>query len=265
MRLIERLKTEFNLSGKKAKELINKRLVFVNNQRVWIASYEVTDKDTITVSKINYPVLEPEILYKDSHIIAVNKPPGLLSTGEKKSVESFLRKNFYNINAVHRIDKETSGVLLFSISKEGYEGFLNLFKEKKITKFYLGIVKGNFPESIKIIDEPLDGKYAITKIKILTSNEIASLLLFEIPTGRTHQIRRHLKMKNFFLLGEKEYTRKPERKSIFKEVPRQMLHSWKVRFSHPVTHKTIEITAPIFFDFKETLKALNLSLENKID
>lgn len=261
MRLIDRLKADFGLSGRKAKELLDRRLVFVNDRRVWIASYEVSASDRIVIaaSVPPPPLRPPAILHEDADILAVDKPAGLLSVGPG-SAESLLGAVRPGLTAVHRLDKETSGVLLFGLSRRGTEGLLGLFRRRRIAKTYLALVAGRL-SSPRRVEAPLDGLPAVTELVPLVSSGEATLVEVQMRSGRTHQIRRHLAVLGLRLVGERTYRQSsPERKDLFKSVSRQMLHAWSVTLPHPADGRALTVTAPLPEDLKDLCGRLGLAL-----
>lgn len=151
-----------------------------------------------------------EILSENDDFIVVNKPPGLLSIpdreGDEVSLKTLLKNKFGEIFTVHRLDRETSGIIVFAKNEATHKFLSQSFEERSVKKFYIGIVKGTLSEKQKTIDEPIAqhslkrtlmiihkrGKASITDYKVLEEFGKFSLLEFRIHTGRTHQIRVHM-------------------------------------------------------------------------
>ena len=163
------------------------------------------------ISKSGFKKLESIIVFEDENFVALNKPAGLLSIPDRKqsekSLKEMLTEKYGNIFTVHRLDKETSGLILFAKTEEAHKYFSRLFEERLVQKFYAGIVMGA-PALLKnIIDAPISehpmqkglmvvhkkGKPSSTSYEVLEAHKQFSLVKFQLHTGRTHQIRVHCK------------------------------------------------------------------------
>ncbi|GAB64305.1 pseudouridine synthase [Candidatus Jettenia caeni] len=251
------------ISKKRAKQLLDKRLVFVNKRRIWIASYQLNRGDVVEVlTEDTQPAQSKKgvILYQDDHYLIVSKPPGILTNGAESlenNLKIYLKNN--RMRAVHRLDKDTSGVVIFAMNKGAFEHMKTLFKGNLVKKVYRVIVKGNVGIQNFTIDTPLHGQKAVTHVKLLKRGRDTSYLEVNIETGRTHQIRTHLASAGYPVIGEMEYNRKPIKNPLLRHIRRQMLHAYQITFSHPYTHKTISITAEIPDDFNQNLKTFGLA------
>ncbi len=201
-----------------------------------------------------------EILYQDKDIIAINKPAGLLSVGNttenKQHALAILRdqlsrgKNQVKLWPVHRLDRDTSGVLLFATSKEMREAVMDKWSISE--KIYLAIVEGSPKATKGTIDQPLrpddkvyrmhvgkhpEAKPAVTHYKVKQSTKDRSLLEVSIETGRQHQIRAHLAWLGHSIIGDERYGTKGEKMG---------LHAKKLTIIHPVNKKSMsfEVDAP---------------------
>ncbi len=255
--------TYLNISKNRAKEIIDSRVVFVNNRRVWISSYILNDGDVVEIpqeEKTDKWGIEKNIIYEDQYIIGVNKPPFLESESKKGSVEDILRsfKKDNKIKAIHRLDRETSGVLLFAKNNNVFERFKKAWRDKKIKKEYLAISHGEAEFKKKVINLPVDGKYAKSFIYTVKTDSGFSLFRIEIPTGRKHQIRIHLSKVRYPIVGDKLYGLKDIRSPLLKNIKRQMLHSYRISFFHPYTRKKTVIKADLFPDFENFGKRIRL-------
>ena len=224
-----------------------------------------------------------EVLYQDQHLVAINKPHDLLvhRSSIAKDVSLFalqllrdqLQKHIYT---VHRLDRKTSGVLLFSFTDDVHRSMQKLFAENKIKKTYWAIVRG-FTEDEGTIDYPLkrdDGKTqeAITHYKTLARTEVAipfgkfstsrySWVEIYPSTGRMHQIRKHFAHILHPIIADRPHGCNKQNK-LFKdrfEMKTMLLHAKSIEFSHPVSNRKIFIEAEISDEFLRMIKVLNFT------
>lgn len=209
-----------------------------------------------------------EILYEDACLLAVNKPAGmvvhpavgnwsgtfvnaLLHHCQQLEVQDNVRPGI-----VHRLDKETSGVLLAAKTTSAQQRLIALFASRSVYKEYLAVCVGN-PGTCEI-DAPIGrhpvhrklmtvlqegGRPALSRCQTLAFDGQLSLVSIVLVTGRTHQIRVHMKHRGTPVLGDPLYGSSAANQKYGKE--RQMLHAWRVRFAHPMTVETIELEAPL--------------------
>ena len=153
---------------------------------------------------------KPEILFENDSFIAINKPAGLLSIpdreGKEPSLKSWLREKYGNIFTVHRLDRETSGVIVFAKDEDTHKFLSVAFEQRDVEKFYQGLVQGSLAETKGSIDLPImehpakpgtmvvnkHGKASLTDYEVIEDLGLYSLVQFNIHTGRTHQIRVHM-------------------------------------------------------------------------
>lgn len=250
------LAENLKVSKNRAKEIIDSKVVFVNNRRVWIATHNLKEGDIVEVVQIEEKKeFKPQIVYEDEYIIAVNKPPFVVSDKSSDSLESVLRKHQQdeNIKAIHRLDKETSGLILYAKAFEIYQTFVGLWENRQVKKVYLAISHNEADFKHRIIDLPVDGKEAVSKVKLLKKGNGLSYFEVEIQTGRKHQIRRHLAAIRHPVVGDKVYGLKKLEFNLLKSVRRHMLHAYLLEFNHPYTGRKVSVKAGPPADFMNVL------------
>jgi len=210
------------ISNRAAKDLIDRGVVYSGGKKITVAKVEINPKAKFRVEKIN----KPKIIFQDDKIIAVDKP-AFMTTEE-------VAKNYAEFTLLHRLDKETSGVLLFTKDEEFHEKAVQAFRNREVKKEYIAVVQGKFIEAVSI-DKPIitikkgnalfskvadEGKEAISHVEPMLLEGKISKVKVTIETGRTHQIRAHLKSVKSRILGDTQYGAKSYK--------RVMLHAWKI-------------------------------------
>ncbi len=260
--LLDFLARHLEASKKTAKRLLDSRMVFVNRQRVWMARHELNTGDEVEIHVLpTRPEERPiALLYRDDGYIVANKPPGLLSNGPD-SVESRLRAqlNLPRLEAVHRLDRDTSGCLLFAADAARKNRMVPLFEDRRVTKVYHAIVFGQVSDSLREISSPIDALPAMTRVQILTAARRASHVKLLIETGRTHQIRKHMISVRHPVVGDKAYATGDVPSPVLRQIPRQMLHASGLSFTHPETGADIRVKAPLPGDFRACLRLFKLT------
>ena len=225
--------------------------------------------------------LSLKILYQDEYLLAVNKPAGIIvhadgthepsltdAVCEKLSaLESPTEADFSQLQALNRLDRETTGIVLFSLKKETQPQFDQLIASKELSKEYLAAVKGAFEPNKLLIDKAIGkdrhdaqkmrvsatGKSSQTEVRLIkvassAQGQTHSLLLVNLLTGRKHQIRVHLSSLGFPLIGDMLYGGVSSLQRGAKKKHKQqplMLHAYRVEFIHPVTGVKIVIKTDI--------------------
>ncbi len=279
------------LTRTRVQTLIKDGKITVNGKMIK-PSYRVEENDiiNIVIPQVEGTEIVPEninidIVYEDEDIAIINKQAGLVvhpAQGHHKGtlVNGILyhMSNLSGINGelrpgiVHRLDKDTSGLLIIAKNDRAHVALTKMFQDKEIKKTYLAVVKGNLNKSegriitkiarnkedrkkMTAVSDSERGKIAITNYKVIFQKENLTLVKVNIETGRTHQIRVHMKHIGYPILGDMVYGKKDSEK-------RQMLHAHKLEFHHPVTGKHIKITGELPEDFKRVLKRMGFSSED---
>ena len=232
--------------------------------------------------------LKDWIIFENDEFIALNKPSGLLSIpdreGKEVSLKKLLQEKYGSIFTVHRLDKDTSGLIIFAKTEESHKHLSKQFEERQTEKIYLGLVIGSPSVPNGSIDAPIaehpvkkglmvinrKGKEALTDYQVLIDFGIYSWLQFRIHTGRTHQIRIHMKNLGYPIVCDELYgDGKPVLLSSFKSkfklslneeserpiLPRLGLHAWQLKFTD-IAGKKFELEAPVPKDMRATLQQL---------
>ncbi len=259
------LTARLGLSRRGAKNLLDARSVLVNRRRVWMAKHPLEAGDEVEtqeVAKVESKQPSPKdvrILHQDDSYLIVDKPPGILSNGPG-GVEELLRKKLGadTLRAVHRLDKETSGCILFAKDEAAFDAMVPLFKRRSVKKQYHVIALGRVAFESTTVTVPIDGEPAVTHLRNVDVGRDASHLVATIETGRTHQIRRHLDSIGHPVVGDRRYGTRFGESDATVSVARQMLHSWLIEFVHPITGVKIRVQAPIPADFRSCMTTLKL-------
>ena len=261
------LADRLHLSLRAARRLLDERRVFVNQRPVWMARHPLRKGDTVAVLLPAFaaPALPPipsrlPLLWEGEGIGVVNKPAGLLSNGPD-SVEHLLQlqRQCPTLRVAHRLDKDTTGCLLFAEDQDRFDVLVALFRTGRIEKTYQAIVRGRM-DGEGTIARPLEGQRAITRFRVLDSGREASHLILRIETGRTHQIRKHLAMIGHPVLGDRQYGTFETAMTPTYIPPRPLLHAFRLEFPlrRKGTVQTIRVEAPYPADFREAMKVLRL-------
>ena len=270
-------------------KLIDNDNISIDNKNKTKSGNKLKGKETIVVRIPEDEILEvlPEdlpidIVYEDKDMVVINKDPGVIVhpaqgfyTGTLVNAVLYHIKDLSTINGVirpgivHRLDKDTSGLIVIAKNDVAHVKLTDMFKDKTIEKRYVCICKGNFKnqsgrietligrdsrdrKKMAVVSE--NGKIAITNYEVIDSVDGFSLVEVGIETGRTHQIRVHMKSLNHPILGDETYGNSSEL------AKRQMLHSYYLKFLHPITGIETVILGPLKDDFKNVAKRLKLDL-----
>jgi len=262
--LQEFLAAKLSLSKRAAKEIIDQRRCWVNRKCVWMARFALKTGDTVEAQKgLPKPPVKFHIrvLWSDDAYLVADKPAGLLSCDDPKSAEAILRtqEKLPNLEAVHRLDRDTTGCLMFAKNYAAKLAAIEVFKTHKVSKTYHAIAAGSFKFAHQVVTDPLDGEKAVTKIAREAVGSEASFLRVRIETGRTNQIRRHLASIRYPIVGDRVFGLKSARDPRLMQVPRQMLHASTLSLPNPLAPgEEISVHSPLPADFRAALKLFGM-------
>ncbi|MGM9834721.1 MAG: RluA family pseudouridine synthase [Bacilli bacterium] len=264
--------------------MIDDEAILVNNEPVK-SSYKLKNNDIIDIlddyqieTSIAPTKMKLNIVYEDSDIIVVNKPSGLVVhpgsgnyTNTLVNGLMYYTKELSDINGeerpgiVHRIDKDTSGLLLVAKNNKTHAILTDYFKEKKVKREYIALLNGVFPHNTATIDAPIgrdkidrkrmtvtdiNSKNAVTHLKVLKRYKEYTLVSLILDTGRTHQIRVHMKYIGYPVYNDPVYANKSVGNFG------QFLHSAKMDFDHPITGEHMHFECPLPEEFQSFIDSL---------
>ncbi|HVG16028.1 MAG TPA: RluA family pseudouridine synthase [Chitinophagaceae bacterium] len=230
--------------------------------------------------------IKEHLLYEDDHLVAINKPSGILTIPDRMgnvSLKNYLQRAYPEIFTVHRLDKDTSGVVVFAKNEGAHKELSQLFEGREVEKKYLGLVLGNFADEKGTIDEGImehpvikgkmvvnkKGKPSLTDYEVIEKFRFFSWVQFQIHTGRTHQIRVHMKHAGHPVVCDETYgDGKPVLLSTLKKkfnlskneeeerpiLGRLALHSHQLKFK--LANRDYDLEAPLPKDLKACLQQL---------
>lgn len=264
-----------DFSRSRIRKIIDLGGVHVDGRRVGRCSYAVRSGQRVEVYLDGRALeiaefSERDLLFQDSYLLAVNKPAGM----EFQPTHARYKGTVYDavlrylgekdaacaskgLGMVQRLDRDTSGVAIFSIHPRAHRGLTAIFAERRITKGYVALVAGRLPSptgqfqsllarqhsSNRMKSVNRGGREAITNYRVIEEFDGASLVEIDIPTGRSHQIRVHFSEAGHPLLGDATYQGPTSWHDM--AIPRQMLHAARLVLVHPVSGETLSIVAPL--------------------
>ena len=286
------ISSKSELSRSYIQKIIKHGLVLVNS-RAEKASYKIKPGELIELTIPDEPevTLIPEdipldVVWEDEYIIVINKPPRMVvypAAGHKRGtlLNALILKCRKLASAgaplrpgvVHRLDKDTSGLILFAKDNKAYLNLIKQFKERKVEKNYLALLYGNLKtdrgeisaaigrsdsDRKKMSIKTKKGKEAVTLFEVVKRFKPATLAKIRIITGRTHQIRVHFSASGHPVLGDSTYGKKIFIKIAQKTInfSRQMLHAYSLKLQHPVNGRPLEFAAPMPEDMKKAIEEI---------
>ncbi len=293
--LATELHQKLKISHRQAKGLIDAGCVKLNGQPARGYGQRLHPEDALEVSfdpdTVYTALPRPskssdtpfELLWEDKHLVFVNKPAGLLTVPAENHdspclaealTDHYRRRGFkrFHLFIAHRLDRYTSGVLVFAKTPEALNGLKNIFEEHHLRRVYLAILVGELPENAGTLSDKLverkslkmtvvpegskakqdikGAKLAVTHYRVLERLPGHTVVEVKLETGRRNQIRVQFAERGFPLLGDQVYG------SPSDKLDRQALHAELLGFRHPVTEESITVTAPMPADMENVLKAL---------
>ncbi len=277
---------DIGLSRVSIQRMIEEGKIKVNEKNVK-QSYKVQENDKITVepeevkpSNIKPEEIPIDVIYEDDDIIVVNKPKGMVVHPAVGNLEGTLvnslmarcKDSLSGIGGelrpgiVHRLDKDTSGILLVAKNDKAHINLSEQIKNHEVQKTYIALVRGIIKENEATINMPIgrstsdrkkmavnkNGKEAITHFKVLKRSDEHTLLEVKIETGRTHQIRVHLSHIGYPVVGDTTYSNGKNKWNVVG----QCLHAKSLKFRHPITGKEMFLEAPLPEYFQEIIDTL---------
>lgn len=230
--------------------------------------------------------MDLNIVYEDDDILVIDKPAGLVVHPSKGHLQGTLvngllhylngnlscGSDLYRPGIVHRIDKDTSGLLVVAKHNAAHQALADQLVNHDMRRSYMALVHGHVKAPQGTIEAPLqrdpanrlrwtvakDGKYALTRFQVLESYENATLLDLELETGRTHQIRVHLEFIGHPLVGDPVYRKGLDhvKGSLVHDMSGQLLHAYALKLQHPRTGEWLEFKAPLPGHFEQVLSQL---------
>ena len=274
-------KLDDNFSRAKIQKLIDEELILVND-KVIKSSYKVSNGDVILITdkeedmSVKPEKMDIDIVYEDDDVMVINKKSGVVVhpapgnySGTLVNGLMYLSKDLSHVNGefrpgiVHRIDKDTSGLLIVAKNDKAHRILAEELKEKKVKRKYIALVSGVINHDVGEIDAPIgrdpsdrkkmcvtstNSKDAITHFRVLERYKNASLIECELETGRTHQIRVHMKYINHPVINDPVYG-----KNNHGEFG-QLLHAKEITFTHPTTKEVMTFSCEVPEEFNKILE-----------
>lgn len=276
VRIDKYLASKTDFSRETITKMIAEEYILVNGKSIK-ASYKVKDNDVILIKdgfvkemKLEATKMEIDIVYEDEYLMVINKDSGVVvHPGAGNSNDTLVNGLLYynktlskgeefRPGIVHRLDKDTSGLMIVAKNDKAHELLADDFKNKRIHREYIALLDGVFPQEKAIIDAPIgrskqyfdkmevckDGKKAITNLEVIKKYKDYTLVKLVLETGRTHQIRVHLAYIGYPVHNDPVYSNKAS--TDFG----QFLHSAYLKFKHPITGEVLEFNSKLPEEFQ---------------
>lgn len=282
IRIDKYLASKTDYSRETITKMISEEYILVNGKSIK-ASYKVKDGDVILIKdgfvkemSLEATKMDIDIVFEDEYLMVINKDSGVVvhpgaGNNNNTLVNGLLYYNKtlskgeeFRPGVVHRLDKDTSGLMIIAKDDKAHELLADDFKNKRIHREYIALLDGVFPQEKAVIDAPIgrskqyfdkmevckDGKKAITNLEVIKKYKNYTLVRLVLETGRTHQIRVHLAYIGYPVHNDPVYSKKESTEFG------QFLHSAYLKFVHPITHKTLEFQEDLPLTFKDFIDNL---------
>jgi 23S rRNA pseudouridine1911/1915/1917 synthase len=207
-----------------------------------------------------YKISNIPVVFEDDWLLIVSKPAGLLTIPspkkEARTLTSILNDELkkraisYRLHPCHRLDRETSGLIIYAKGKSVQKKMMDEFRRQKVKKIYIAFVQGNIKENSGQINKPLEGLSAMTRFRVIEQRSRFTVLEVMPLTGRKNQIRIHFKSIGHPVVGETKFA---FRKDYALKAKRMCLHAKSLEFIHPITRKMVSVDCEIAGDLQEFL------------
>ncbi|MDI6606347.1 MAG: RluA family pseudouridine synthase [Candidatus Omnitrophota bacterium] len=204
------------------------------------------------------------IIYEDDSLVVVDKPSGLLviptPKKEQRTLTSILNNDLkergitYRLHPCHRLDRETSGLIIYAKGKSAQKKLMHEFGQKRVKKTYLAFLQGVLGQGEGQINKPIEGRPALTRYRVLERRKNFTIVEAQPVSGRTNQLRIHFKEIGHPVVGESKFAFRKDFKLRFK---RLCLHAKALDFTHPVTGKTVSLSVDLPQDLSNFLDTHN--------
>lgn len=276
-----------NISRSQIKKSIDDDLVFINGKIASksgiklkngdVVEFEIVEKKELSATPEN---IDLDIVFENDNLLVINKPQGLCVhpavgnySGTLVNALAYHIKNLSDINGeyrpgiVHRLDKDTSGLLIVAKNNYAHEDLAKQIKLKTCKRYYIALLEGNLKQDEGTVETFLTrsekdrkkyevsinkGKFAITNYKVLKRFQGYTLVEFELKTGRTHQIRVHAKYLGHNIVGDKTYGFNKN----YKNLQGQLLHAYKLQFTEPISKQKLKFEVELPNYFKNFINSL---------
>lgn len=276
-------------------EIVKKSRLLVEGDHITVENIEGLSSNGEDVEIVPQE-MDLEVLFEDEHYLILNKPAGIVVHPGNGNPDGTLLNGIFHYlkdepgvpRLVHRLDKDTSGVIMCAKNDHAHDAMSQLFIKRDVYKGYLGFCIGRYPDRAAIIEAPIgrskidpvkrtirqDGRYSRTDYALLRYQSGISVIAYRLHTGRTHQIRVHSAYQGFPILmdqyygGEKEKVKRlepmerPFAYRIYTAFHRQALHARYLSFNHPLTGEPMKVIAPLHEDFQKAVDAIGLTDED---
>ncbi|GAB6935193.1 MAG: RluA family pseudouridine synthase [Bacillota bacterium] len=284
----EVLKGPLLLSNRMINRLTRMRGIRLNGRMPWLdRPVRAGDRLAVAIRPWEEPDLVPEpvpfgLVYEDDDLLVVDKPAGInvhpVRRHERGTLAHGIAYHWQQqgvearVRPVHRLDRDTSGLLLVAKHAYAHQLLDRALREKRIRRVYLAVVHGRLAEGTGVIDAPIArdpghplrrrvderGEPAVTRYRVLTQTDDASFVEAELETGRTHQIRVHFAHLGHPLFGDRLYGAATE------HIARQALHAARLAFTHPLTGAAMAFSSPLPEDLRHLVKTLGLAVPDDV-